>query len=316
MEAARNRISEIVQDLDCQVTIECEIDQQYHRTVMGPRGTKLQKICADFNVQIKIPERNRQPQQQQNGDGDGSAVPDANNNMIRITGKKERCDEAAAALRSLVPIKMEMNVPFEYHRYIIGKSGAGTRQIMEDYDVNINVPKIELESNIITITGTSDNVEKAKLDLEEKVKDLEAKSFEVRVDVNPEYHPKIIGRKGETIGKLRANHSVEVHLPKKGDAEENIITIRGYEDNVMKAKEEIEAIVHQFESMVREEVSIDSRTHPMIIGRRGQGIRKIMQDFKVDIKMPKQGVDPDPDLVIVSHVVIFPNLLIFACFKF
>merc|ERR1719379_875772 len=100
-----------------------------------------------------------------------------------------------------------MNVPFEYHRYIIGKSGAGTRQIMEDYDVNIN---------IITITGTKDNVEKAREDLEEKVKDLNAKSFEARVEVNPEYHPKIIGRKGETIGKLRANHSVEVHLPKKG----------------------------------------------------------------------------------------------------
>ena len=307
MEAARNRISEIVQDLDCQVTIECEIDQQYHRTVMGPRGTKLQKICADFNVQIKIPERNRQQQQQQNGgDGDVAAVPDNNNNnTIRITGKKERCDEAAAALRSLVPISIEMNVPFEYHRYIIGKSGAGTRQIMEDYDVNINVPKIELESSIITITGTNDNVEKAKADLEEKVKDLEAKSFEVKVEVNPEYHPKIIGRKGETIGKLRMNHSVEVHLPKKGEADENIITIRGYEDNVIKAKEEIEAIVHQFESMVREEVSIDSRTHPMIIGRRGQGIRKIMQDFKVDIKMPKQGVDADPDLVIVSYLLRF-----------
>lgn len=228
MEAARNRISEIVQDLDCQVTIECEIDQQYHRTVMGPRGTKLQKICADFNVQIKIPERRQREQQQQNGgDGDGEApVPDNNNNTIRITGKKERCDEAAAALRSLVPIKIEMDVPFEYHRYIIGKSGAGTRQIMEDYDVNINVPKMELQSNIITITGTDVNVEKAKVDLEEKVKDLEAKSFEAKIDVNPEYHPKIIGRKGETIGKLRMNHSVEVHLPKKGEADENIITIR------------------------------------------------------------------------------------------
>ena len=69
----------------------------------------------------------------------------------------------------------------------------------------------------------------------------------------------------------------------------------------MKAKEEIEAIVHQFESMVREEVKIDSRTHSMIIGKRGMGIRKIMQDYKVDIKMPRQGEDADPDLVIVSY---------------
>ena len=36
----------------------------------------------------------------------------------------------------------------------------------------------------------------------------------------------------------------------------------------------------------------------MIIGRRGAGIRKIMQDFNVDIKMPRER-DPDPDLVVI-----------------
>lgn len=36
----------------------------------------------------------------------------------------------------------------------------------------------------------------------------------------------------------------------------------------------------------------------MIIGRRGAGIRKIMQDYKVDIKMPRDN-DPEPDLVII-----------------
>jgi len=36
----------------------------------------------------------------------------------------------------------------------------------------------------------------------------------------------------------------------------------------------------------------------MIIGRRGAGIRKIMQDFDVDIKMPRDR-DPEPDLVVI-----------------
>ena len=36
----------------------------------------------------------------------------------------------------------------------------------------------------------------------------------------------------------------------------------------------------------------------MIIGRRGQGIRKIMQDYNVDIKMPRER-DPEPDLVVI-----------------
>ena len=51
--------------------------------------------------------------------------------------------------------------------------------------------------------------------------------------------------------------------------------------------------------MVKEEVEINHRVHSMIIGRRGTGIRKIMSDYNVDIRLPRQG-DPNPDLVTVS----------------
>ncbi len=50
------------------------------------------------------------------------------------------------------------------------------------------------------------------------------------------------------------------------------------------------------ENLIKETVEIDHRVHSMIIGRRGQGIRKIMQDYKVDIKLPRDG-DPEPNLV-------------------
>lgn len=51
--------------------------------------------------------------------------------------------------------------------------------------------------------------------------------------------------------------------------------------------------------MTREEVMIDNRVHSMIIGRKGTGIRKIQQEFGVEIKLPREG-DPNPDMVIVS----------------
>ena len=55
--------------------------------------------------------------------------------------------------------------------------------------------------------------------------------------------------------------------------------------------------------MVKEEIEISHRVHSMIIGRRGMGIRKIMADYKVDIKFPRQG-DANPDLVVVSVVCL------------
>merc|ERR1712002_1369000 len=136
----------------------------------------------------------------------------------------------------LVPITAEVSVPYEFHRYIIGQKGIGVRDMMNKFDVNIRVPAQDANSDIILISGVPTNVDAAKLGLAEKVKELEAekevkiqKSFEVTVEVNPEYHPKIIGRGGE------------------------VITITGFEADANKAKEAILKIVGQFESMVQEE---------------------------------------------------------------
>ena len=101
----------------------------------------------------------------------------------------------------------------------------------------------------------------------------------------PEYHTKIIGRKGAVITKLRDDFKVNIQLPKKeGDSQEEI-TITGLEENAEAAKNEILKIVGQYESM--------------IIGRGGKSIRNSMEEYKVDIRLPRAG-DEDPTLVVVS----------------
>lgn len=59
IEAAKIRIKETIADLDSRITIDCIIPQQHHRTVMGARGHKVQAITADFDVQIKFPDKNK-----------------------------------------------------------------------------------------------------------------------------------------------------------------------------------------------------------------------------------------------------------------
>ena len=176
---------------------------------------------------------------------------------------------------------------------------------METYDVNINIPPSDQQSSTIEITGTPVNVEEAKKGMAERVKELEdekaereAKNFEVKIEVNPEYHPKIIGKRGAVIQQLRKDYDANIQLPKKGAEDEHIITITGFEADANRCKDAILKIVHEFESMMKEEVRIDRRVHPMIIGRGGAGIRKIMKDFNVDIKLPRDG-DADMDVVVV-----------------
>merc|ERR1712180_447430 len=163
VDAAKLRIQEIVQDLEEMVTIDCEIEQQFHRTVMGAKGSQVQRITRDFDVQIKFPDKASE---------NGEALPpnperSSDPNIIRITGKKNNCDGAANALKELVPITAEVVIPFEFHRYIIGQKGKEVREMMNEYDVNIRVPTADQQSDIVLVSGVPTHVENAKAGLAE-----------------------------------------------------------------------------------------------------------------------------------------------------
>uniref|UniRef100_A0A7N6B8T4 Vigilin n=1 Tax=Anabas testudineus TaxID=64144 RepID=A0A7N6B8T4_ANATE len=319
VEAAKKRMQEMVEDLDAQVTIECVIPQKFHRSIMGPKGSRIQQITRDHNVQIKFPEP--PPSEapiQENGEANGEVKEPVDPNapkkcdVILISGRKERCEAAVEALKALVPVTIEVEVPFELHRYIIGQKGSGIRKMMDEFEVNIQVPAPEQQSDKISITGLSSHLERAKEGLLERVKELQAeqedralRSFKLTITVDPKYHPKIIGRKGAIITNIRTEHDVNIQFPEKNDENQDQITITGYEHKAIAARDSIQAIVDELEEMISENVPLDSRVHARIIGARGKGIRKIMDEFKVDLRFPQSGAaDPNhvtvigrPDLV-------------------
>lgn len=319
VEAAKKRMQEIVEDLDAQVTVECVIAQKFHRSIMGPKGSRIQQITRDHNVQIKFPER-EDPQAappteapvQENGEANGEVKEPVDPNapkkcdVIVISGRKERCEAAVEALKALVPVTIEVEVPFELHRYIIGQKGSGIRKMMDEFEVNIQVPAPDQQSDIIAITGLANHLERAKEGLLERVKELQAeqedralRSFKLTITVDPKYHPKIIGRKGAIITNIRTEHDVNIQFPEKNDENQDQITITGYEHKAIAARDAIQAIVDELEEMISEDITLDSRVHARIIGARGKGIRKIMDEFKVDLRFPQSGA-ADPNLVTVT----------------
>uniref|UniRef100_A0A8C2GNI4 Vigilin n=1 Tax=Cyprinus carpio TaxID=7962 RepID=A0A8C2GNI4_CYPCA len=311
VEAAKKRMLEMIEDLDAQVTMECVIPQKFHRSIMGPKGSRIQQITKDHNVQIKFPDRDDQ-QVQENGEANGEVKEPADPlvpkkcDVIVLSGRKERCEAAVEALKALVPVSVAVEVPFELHRYIIGQKGSGIRKMMDEFEVNIQVPAHELQSDIISITGLASHLDRAKEGLLERVKELQAeqedralRSFKLTITVEPKYHPKIIGRKGAIITQIRNEHEVNIQFPEKNDENQDQITITGYEQNAVAARDAIQAIVDELEEMISEDITLDSKVHARIIGARGKGIRKIMDEFKVDVRFPQSGA-ADPNLVTVT----------------
>lgn len=364
VERAKQRLLDEVKRLENQITIEVSIDPVHHRHLMGPRGANVQGIQSKFNVGIKFPDRrvndvktngkldhpdmdnttNGDPSIKDGGSDDGSSTisdsasrrgsskaVDTSSSIIKITGTKEECEGAKQALMDSVPVDVHVDVPFDYHKFIIGQKGREVRDLMEKFDVAISVPHSSERCDKIKVTGFKDNVQAAKEELESRVRrldeeksDRELKSFKVELRVDPVHHPKIIGKRGAVITKIRAAHNVQIQFPdlrqtptnnsvaienngKSSPASEDnssattsdLITISGYQANAEAARDEILALVKTLESQCVREIKVDARIHPRLIGSKGKNIGAIMKKFGVDIKFPRSG-DANPNLVTIS----------------
>lgn len=60
----------------------------------------------------------------------------------------------------------------QFHKNIIGKGGAKIRAIREETDTNIDLPSETSDSDVITVTGKKENVEKARAKIEEIYQEL------------------------------------------------------------------------------------------------------------------------------------------------
>ena len=68
----------------------------------------------------------------------------------------------------------------------------------------------------------------------------------MEISIANSYHPKIIGRKGQVIQKIRMDHGVQIQFPPvSADADADRIILTGYEHNCEAAKEAILRIVRE-----------------------------------------------------------------------
>jgi len=316
VEAARLRIEEEVSELEQQVSIDCIIPQKFHRTIMGSKGARVQSVTTEFGVRIKFPEKSLAPENEAESDlsNGQSPVTEAVDetpkpcDIIAITGRADKCDGAKAALLALVPVTAEVNVPVDLHRFIIGMKGKDVREMMTTYDVNIKVPTAEQQSETILISGPCLKVEAARQALVERVAVLEKdkedrvlKNFTLEVEVPEEYHSQIIGKKGKVITEIRDEFNVNITMPKKENGNPCMIIIKGYEEQAELAKEHILKIVQDLDNFDKLDLPIDSRLHSRLIGKRGYNIRQVMEQFKVEIRFPIKGGDPDIVTIIGPH---------------
>ncbi|KAI5637986.1 KH domain-containing protein [Phthorimaea operculella] len=234
-----------------------------------------------------------------------TTTPAISSSYTQRATRAARRAEATRAHADVLPPNDDPSdiVKVNHHSYTQRATRAARRAEATRAHADV-LPPNDDPSDIVKVTGTPTNVEKAKQALTEKISEMEKekedrllRSYELKFKVDPEYHPLVIGKGGAVITKIRTDFGVNINLPKRGEPDDDIITVQGYEDKAHQAKDAIMAIVHQLDNQYREEVDIDPRVHRRLIGLRGKNIRRIMDEYKVDIRFPK---NQDDSLVIIA----------------
>merc|ERR1712088_431361 len=127
------------------------IEARFHRELIGAKGGNIQKIRDDFAaVQISFPDLG------------------SKSDIVKLRGPKDDVEKCSKTLNKMYKDLLENNyqakVPIfkQFHKFIIGKGGQTIKGIRQDTSTRIDLPESGNESDVITITGKKENVEKAQ----------------------------------------------------------------------------------------------------------------------------------------------------------
>ena len=330
VEAAKARILEIVHDLDAQITLDVEIEQVHHKHVMGARGGNLFPLEQKYNVKIKFPKKESEDTPPPETDEERRAVNIVQITGRQENCEKaaeELLSFLPVTIALEVPFEFHGSIIGQKGQFLRSLRDQYRVDVRippsedQNNEITISGSKTEVEYAKEAILDRLKTLE------EEKV-DREARNYRQELVVPREYHNKIIGKKGATIQEIRKACQVRISLPEKRNTEfspeaveggngeptteaaasdaaehspsvegeeedhsQDTIVIVGYEKNVKNAVKRITKIVRDLQSQVIAQVKVNPENYSQLIGARGKTINKIMEQFKVNIKLPRDGSD-------------------------
>jgi len=244
------------------------IPKLYHPWIRGFNNEIANEIAARTGAKINIP------------------PPQIEKDEIAVSGEREKVDAACAEIKRIFSekrkvTKLAIQITKSQHKLIIGKNGSTVQEIFKEFDVYVQVPKLDIPSETIYLYG-----EEAKLGPALSMVCAKANSIvNVKIDVASWLHRYLIGEKGTHISKITADYP-GTHVKFEAD---NKITLDGPPEEVEKVKERIELIVSGLKkNMVCDEITVESKYYPQLVGKKYDNITRLNKEYGVIIRVPNQ----------------------------
>lgn len=170
---------------------------------------------------------------------------------MTVTGRPEQVRAAQVQILREIqkPVTINVNVPLDFHRFIIGTKGSTLRTLEQETLTRITVPPQDNPSNTITVMGAKDNVKLCEQRILELYHAQFNKGFE-RLTIPCLYHPWIRYQLVDDLHQ-QLNVTIDVPPPVKQTDE---ISVRGEREPVEQAKARI---MQFYKSLVRREAKVE-----------------------------------------------------------
>ena len=190
VETAKKELTSMVSKMENEREKDLIIENRFHRQLIGPKGENIQKIRDDYSsVQISFPDL-------------GSS-----SDIVKLRGPKEDVDKCSRTINKMYKDLLEANyqikVPIfkQFHKFVIGKGGATIRKIRTETDTKVDLPESGSDSDVITITGRKENVEKAQKKIVQIQSEM-ANVVSVDITIPSKIHNTMIGAGGKLIQSI------------------------------------------------------------------------------------------------------------------
>ena len=307
---AKTKIIALRNQMENESTHVLKIDPKYHREIIGPRGSQVNRLQDRYSVHVRF------PRSAHHGD-DKSIVDDASEasgprsrklnqelDEVVIKGPSKGADAARNELLSLLQWTIDnsycaaVSVAQRQLPSLIGQGGQEMEAVRLTTGAQIDVPARDSADSSgrvqIQLKGAKNQVEEAKKLLEAKSKAFDD-TITRTIDIDRKYHKALIGSGGSNIKSIvitaggsddRRDLARTVRFPPQG-AEDNTIQIEGTKQLVERIIASIEDFVSQREGQITESIEVPPEKHRLLIGRNGESRRALEAQFEVELNIPR-----------------------------
>merc|ERR1719369_412974 len=194
----------------------------------------------------------------------------------------------------------QVKVPIfkQFHKFVIGKGGANIRRIRDETDTKIDLPDSGSDSDMITITGKKENVNKAVSQVQQIQSEM-ANITTKEIKIPAKIHNTVIGAGGKLIQSIMNEcGGVAIKFPEANSGSDKV-TIRGPGDDVEKAMKKLQELSDEKQLSGHSlEIKAKPEHHKFLIGRQGINIQKIRNETGARIIFPGSE-DTDRESIVI-----------------